>query len=85
MKKQHSQQQAGLFESKSEESPKQEKQSSSLTEKPPEPFPCPKCGGRSGRSVRPRENGGSRYCASGCLSEDKTDMLYFTPEGECPF
>lgn len=48
-------------------------------------FPCPKCGGRSAKSVRPRENGGSRYCVGGCLSEDKTDMFYFSPEGECPF
>lgn len=44
---------------------------------------CPKCGSRSQKSVRPFEHGGlTHYCAGGCLSDDRTDAFYFTPQVE---
>lgn len=43
--------------------------------------PCPRCGSRSLRTVRAHEHGGNtNYCAAGCLSDDRTDAFYFTPE-----
>jgi site-specific DNA-methyltransferase (adenine-specific) len=43
--------------------------------------PCPKCGGRSLKTVRAHEHEGkTHYCAAGCLSDDKTDAFYFTPQ-----
>lgn len=43
--------------------------------------PCPRCGSRSQKSVRPHEHDDhTHYCAGGCLSEDRTDAFYFTPE-----
>jgi DNA modification methylase len=46
---------------------------------------CPKCGGRSLKTVRAFEHEGkTHYCASGCLSNDRMDSFYFTPVAE-PF
>lgn len=45
--------------------------------------PCPRCGGRSLKTVRAFEhNGNTHYCAGGCLSEDRMDCFYFTPRVE---
>lgn len=44
---------------------------------------CPRCSGRSLATKRNAlETGGTHYCASGCLSEDRTDAFYFTPKQE---
>lgn len=44
---------------------------------------CPRCGGRSLKTVRSYEHGGAtHYCAGGCLSDDRTDAFYFTPRAE---
>lgn len=45
--------------------------------------PCPRCGGRSAKTVRSFEHGGAtNYCAGGCLSDDRMDCFYFTPAVE---
>jgi hypothetical protein len=44
---------------------------------------CPRCKGRSLKTVRSWEHSGaSHYCAGGCLSEDRTEAFYFTPQAE---
>jgi len=44
---------------------------------------CPQCGGRSLKTVRPFEHSGhTHYCATICLSEDRTEAFYFTPRVE---
>ena len=44
---------------------------------------CPRCSGRSLKTVRSWEHGGAtHYCAGGCLSEDRTEAFYFTPQAE---
>jgi DNA modification methylase len=43
--------------------------------------PCPRCGARGYKSVRPQEHDGlTHYCSAGCLSDDRTDAFYFTPQ-----
>jgi hypothetical protein len=47
---------------------------------------CPRCNGKVLKTVRPWDHDGhSYYCISGCMSENKTDAFYFTPEGAAPF
>ncbi len=43
-----------------------------------DPTACPKCGGKSLKSVRPIEEGGSHYCPQ-CPSETGAGCLYFMP------
>jgi hypothetical protein len=46
---------------------------------------CPRCGGRSQKTAHPMDhNGHLRYCVV-CLSEDRTDLFYFTPIDAVPF
>src|SRR5258708_7138689 len=52
-------------------------------EAPPPPRPnldaCPRCGGKSQRSLRPEEHGGrTHYCVCDCREGE--DMFYFTPD-----
>lgn len=45
--------------------------------------PCPRCGSRGMKSVRPHEHDGlTHYCSVGCLSDDRTDCFYYTPRAE---
>ena len=42
---------------------------------------CPRCNGRSLKTVRSYEHDGhTHYGAGGCLSDDRTDAFYFTPQ-----
>jgi len=40
------------------------------------PDACPKCGGKTLVSARPRETGGTRYC---CVCTTDGEPYYFTP------
>ena len=42
----------------------------------PDPTSCPKCGGKTLVSARPRETGGTRYC---CVCTTDGEPYYFTP------
>ena len=63
-------------------SPQSMEQDSSSNEKSKsevDPLACPKCGGKSLVSARPREMGGARYCPQ-CPGAEPGECFYFTPE-----
>jgi len=64
-------------EAKQTVSETKEAASSSLLEKA-DPTACPKCGGKSLVSARPREMGGARYCPQ-CPGAEPGECFYFTP------
>ena len=67
-----------LFEPTENEAPRTE--NSSPSSAPKIENPCPRCGARGQRSVRPQEHENhTHYCSAGCLSDDRTDAFYFTP------
>jgi DNA-directed RNA polymerase subunit RPC12/RpoP len=73
MKKKH-QPQISMFETQEETKP-----SCSETEAPTgkiDPTACPRCGGKSLVSARPKETGGTHYCPQ-CPGEE--GCFYFTP------